>query len=276
LGEAVVITRPVSAALTAVICVTLAYLVATYLRRTAMFFPERYPEGMWEKDRYTITPEDVTIVSRDGTKLHGWMFRSPKPGAPLMVFFHGNAGNLTERAAVSEELAKRGVSVLVFDWRGYGKSEGTPNEQRIYDDALAAYDFAAKINPNIVAYGESLGGPYCAWVTKHRRVRCAIIDSSFPSLLAFANVHYFPLGYFAPLSMRTADWLNDAGVPVLLLHGKRDDVSPFDLGMKLYAQLRVPKELLTCDQAAHCEMESLEPEKYYGTVIRFIAAHVPH
>lgn len=80
-------------------------------------------------------------------------------------------------------------------------------------------------------------------------MRCAIIDSSFASLMDVGNAHYFPLGYFAPRAMRTADWLNDAGVPVLVMHGKRDDVVPFKLGM----------------------IAAMEPARYYDTVTRFIA-----
>ena len=266
MGEAVVVARILTIVLVAIVA---AYLFATYIRRTGMFFPEKYPEGMWETGRYAIAPQDVIITSRDGTKLHGWLIRSPKPGAPLMVFFHGNAGNLTERAPVSVELAQRGVSVLLFDWRGYGKSEGTPSESRLYDDALAAYDFAAKLNPDIVVYGESLGAPFSAWVAKHRRVRCAIVDSSFPSLMAMGNAHYFPLGYFVPRAMRTADWLNDAGVPVLVMHGKKDDVAPFQLGVKLFQALRVPKEMLVSERAGHCEIEAVEPERYYAAVTGF-------
>ena len=264
--------RLISAALTAVIAVFLAYLFARYLRANGMFFPEKYPQGMWDVDRYAIVPQDVVFRSRDGTKLHGWLIRSPRSDAPLMIFFHGNAGNITERAPAAEEFAKRGVSVLLFDWRGYGKSEGVPREEQLYDDALAAYDFASKINPTIVTYGESLGAPFSAYVAKHRRVRCAIVDSAFPSLLDVGNAHYFPLGYFAPRAMRTADWLNDARVPVLVIHGKRDEVVPFTLGMKLYNNLRVRKELLVCETAGHCEIEAFDTNRYYDTIIRFIAS----
>jgi uncharacterized protein len=263
--------RLVATAVTAVFAVVLLYGFATFLRRTGLFFPERFPEGMWDAARLAIAPQDVAIITSDNTKLHGWLIRSPKPDAPLMVFFHGNAGNITERADNAVELAQRGVSVLLFDWRGYGKSEGTPREEKLYDDALAAYDFASKLNPDVIAYGESIGAPYAAYVTKHRRVRCAIIDSAFPSLLALGNAHYFPLGYFVPRAMRTADWLNESGVPVLVMHGKRDDVAPFALGMSLFNALRGPKEMLVSERAGHCEIEALEPQRYYETVISFIA-----
>jgi len=269
LGKTLVLTRLTSLAITLAVVIVIAYGFARYVRANGMFFPEKYPEGMWDT-RFDVAPQDVTIASTDGVKLHGWLFRATKPDAPLMVFFHGNAGNITERAAAAAELAKRGVSVLVFDWRGYGKSTGTPSEGALYDDALAAYDFGAKIHPDIVAYGESIGAPFAAYAAKHRRVRCAIIDSSFPSLMDVGNAHYFPLGYFAPRAMRTAAWLNDAGVPVLVMHGKRDDVVPFPLGVKLYQSLRVRKEMLVSEKAGHCEIEAMEPARYYDAVTRFI------
>lgn len=267
MGEALVVTR---LAIILVIAIALAYLFSLYLRTNGLFFPEKFPKGMWDVDRYSIAPQDVNFTASDGVKLHGWLFRSPKAGAPLMLFCHGNAGNITERAPVAEEFAKRGVSMLVFDWRGYGKSEGVAKENALYDDALTAYDFASKINPDIVIYGESLGAPYAAWAAKNRRARCAIIDSSFPSLLAVGNAHYFPLGYFAPRAMRTADWLNDANIPVLVMHGKRDDVVPFAVGMKLYDSLRARKELLVSEKAGHSEIEAFEPQRYYDAVTRFI------
>ena len=266
----------VSTSIAALFAVAIAYGLATYLRRTGMFFPDKYPAGNWDTSRFPIAPQDVTIASRDGTKLHGWLIRSPKAGAPLMIYFHGNAGNITDRLPVSEEFAQRGImSVLLFDWRGYGKSEGAPSESKLHDDAIAAYDFATRINPDNVIYGESLGGPYAAFAAKHRKPRCVIIDSSFPSLLAFGNAHYFPLGYFAPFAWRTADWLNAAGAPVLVMHGKKDTVAPYKLGLQLYDSLRVPKEFLSSESAEHTEIESAEPQRYYETIARFVerAAH---
>jgi fermentation-respiration switch protein FrsA (DUF1100 family) len=264
--------RLTSAAITAVVVLFIAYLFARYLRANGMFFPEKYPEGMWDVSRLAIAPEDVSFATRDGVNLHGWLIRSKSPSAPLMVFFHGNAGNITERADVAEELAQNGVSVLLFDWRGYGKSAGVAKEEKLYDDALAAYDFAAKIHSDIVIYGESLGAPYAAFVAKQRRSRCVIIDSSFPSLLALGNALYPPLGFFAPRAMRTTDWLNDANVPVLVMHSRTDEVIPFKLGMRLFNSLRVPKEMFVAERASHCGIEAAEPQRYLNTVLRFIGS----
>jgi len=255
-----------SALILAGVVILILFLYAQIVRRTSMFFPSRYPEGDWN-----TTAENVEFTTSDGVRLHGWFFHA---GEPTVIWFHGNAGNITERAPMAKELARRGVSVLLFDWRGYGKSEGAPSESGLFRDALAAYDFARSRTNEIVVYGESLGAPYAAYVAAHRKVRCAVIENSFPSLAAIGNALYrpMPLGVFAPFSLTTTKWLNKAGVPVLVMHGKRDQVIPFALGMELYKGLHVPKELLVCENAGHCEIANAEPERYYEAVTRFVRA----
>jgi fermentation-respiration switch protein FrsA (DUF1100 family) len=201
------------------------FLYAQLVRRTSMFFPAKFPVGNWDTSPLPVKPEDVEIISADGVRLHAWFFQA---GQPTLIWCHGNAGNITERAPMAAELAQRGISVLLFDWRGYGKSAGTPTESGLFRDALAAYDY--------VLYRP------------------------------------LPLGLFAPFALRTTHWLNQAGVPVLVMHGKRDQVIPFSLGMDLYNGLHVPKELLVCENAGHCEIPNTEPERYYQTIVRFLRA----
>jgi fermentation-respiration switch protein FrsA (DUF1100 family) len=251
--------------ITAAIVLIALFLYAQLVRRTSMFFPAKFPEGNW-----TSVAEDVQFTTTDGVRLHGWFYRA---GEPLLIWFHGNAGNITERAPMAAELARRGISVLLFDWRGYGKSEGSPSESGLFRDALAAYDFVrTRTDGAIVLYGESLGGPYAAYVATQRKTRCVIIENSFPSLSAIGNALYrpVPLGWFAPFALTTARWLNRAGVPVLVMHGKCDQVIPFELGIELYRQLRVPKELLVSETAVHCEIATAEPQRYYDTIVKFI------
>jgi fermentation-respiration switch protein FrsA (DUF1100 family) len=250
---------------------------AQFIRRTSMFFPERYPLGNWNVAGAT----DEWITTSDGVRLHGWLFRAADPHAPLLVFFHGNGGSISNRGPIGAELARRGVSAFLFDWRGYGRSEGSPSESGLFKDAEAAYAFAASVVPRerIVLYGESLGGPYAAWTAKQHGARCVIIDSSFPSLRELGNAIYapLPLGWTAPFALRTRAWLNDAHVPVLVLHSRKDDVIPFRLGKSLYDGLRVPKQFFTCDVQGHCAIEADEPAKYYAAVVQFIqSAAAPH
>ena len=243
--------------------VALLYAYATFLRHSSMFFPEH------NSDVAGGGAEDVWFTTDDGVRLHGWWFHS---GAPVMIWFHGNGGDIVSRTPMAIEFARRGISVLLFDYRGYGRSDGTPSENGLYHDAEAAYAFAATRTNDIVLYGESLGGPYAAYVAMKHHVRCVVIENSFPSLRALGNALYapLPLGWFAPTAMATARWLNRAGVPVLVLHGRRDAVIPFTLGMQLYDDLRVPKTLFVSESAGHCEIPQVEGGRYYDAVSRFV------
>ena len=249
--------------------------LAYYLRRTGMFFPDRHPAGRWDAAQFMVVPTDHWFEAADGVRLHAWLFRASDPHAPLMIWFHGNAGNLTDRAEMAAEHARRGTSVFVFDYRGFGRSEGKASEGKIYLDGDAAFDYARTLEPDgIVLYGESIGGPYAARVARDHAdegVRGVILENSFPSLRELGNALYapLPLGWAAPFAMRTAAWLNEAGVPVLVMHGRRDAVIPFELGQKLFDDLRVPKEMLT-SHAGHSEIPIFEAARYYDAVNRFV------
>jgi alpha-beta hydrolase superfamily lysophospholipase len=249
------------------------FLLAQYLRKTGMFFPSIYPEGRWETDQWMVEPTEHFVVTSDEVRLHAWLFRAEKEHAPLIVWYHGNGGNLTDRADMAVELARRGISVFLFDYRGYGKSEGRASESKLFLDVIAAHDFADDLtNAPVFLYGESLGGPYAAWVAKERKnVRGVILENSFPSLKDIGNALYapLPLGWAAPFALRTTHWLNEAGVPVLVMHGTRDRVIPYALGKKLYDELRVEKTMLT-SHAGHCEIPIFEPERYYDAIVKFV------
>jgi hypothetical protein len=272
-----------SLAIAAALAVAGIYAFAHYARRASMFFPDRFPIGAWDVRGLPLAPEDHYFTASDSVRLHGWLFRAQTAGAPLILWFHGNGGNITNRAPMAAEFARRGVSVFLVEWRGYGRSEGRPTEAGLYRDALASYDYATRslafTGDRIVSYGESLGGPYAAYLAKERKVRCVVIENSFSSLADLGNALYapIPLGWTAPGAMTTTRWLNRAGVPVLVMHGRRDNIIPFPLGQKLYDGLRVRKEMLVSEHASHSEIPAAEPERYYATVIRFIdEAPAPH
>lgn len=265
----IVLTR-VFIAVVALLAAIFAF--ALFLRHTGMFFPDRFPTGRWDARQWRVVPSEHTFRASDGVTLHAWLFRAADVRAPVMIWFHGNAGNLTDRAEMCVEFARRGISVFIFDYRGFGKSEGSPSESKIFRDALAAYDDVRGLGfANIVLYGESIGGPYAAYVAKERGARAVVIENSFPSLKDLGNALYrpLPLGWTAPLAMRTTRWLNEAGAPVLVMHGTGDAVIPYALGKKLYDGLEVRKELLT-SHAGHCEIPLFEADRYYDTVTRFV------
>ncbi|MHB0970898.1 MAG: alpha/beta hydrolase [Thermoanaerobaculia bacterium] len=197
---------------------------------------------------------------------------------PLLVYFHGNAGNVTLRAPAAIDLAMQGIDVFVFDYRGFGRSEGRASESALRVDSLAAYDYAVShfkgYEGRVALYGESIGGAYAAWVASQRDVRCVVVESSFSSLAAEVNAIYrpLPMGIFVPLSLPVLRWLNAAGKPVLVAHGRRDEVVPFEVGMRLYDRLRVPKEVFISETAGHCEVPAVEGARYAEAVARFIDA----
>jgi uncharacterized protein len=249
--------------------------MAEVMKQQSMFFPERFPGG-----NYTFAgsppPADVFFETSDAVRLHAWFFRADAADAPLLIWFHGNGGNLTYRAPMAAELARRGISVFLFDWRGYGKSLGTPSERSLFRDAIAAYDHAAAAygkDRRVVLYGESLGGPYAAHVARERTACAVVIENSFSSLAALADSLYspVPVGVLTHRSLRTADWLRASKVPTLVMHGRNDEVIPFDLGVAIYDALDQQKEMFVSERANHSAIPDVEGARYYDAVVNFVA-----
>lgn len=245
-------------------------------RRRRLFSPDPYPRGNW-----TVIPpsdrQELIIPTPDGETLHAWFLESAGAHDPILIWFHGAGGNLTGRAEVANRIRNSGVSVLLFDWRGYGRSTGSPSEAGLKRDALAARDWVARhfsADHPVILYGESLGGPFAAWTAAHRSASAVILENTFPSLAALANVEYDPLpvGLMVPFSMRTVDWLNNAALPVLVIHGRRDETVPFKLGIRLYNELDTPRALLVSETAGHNQVAWVDPDRYDEAVIDFIRA----
>lgn len=250
--------------------------IANSLKRSSLFFPERYPGGYWDTERLDVKPLEAWVTTSDGVKLHFWTFLSPRQPAPLLIWFHGNGGNLSYRADVASRLAERGISTVLFDYRGYGRSEGRATEHGLYADSLAAFEYATSelgaAPQDIALYGESLGGPYAAYVGAERGGRCIIVENSFPSLLSMARLAYpnLPFSFFVRGSLRTTDYLNKAGLPVLVMHGKRDSMIPYRLGVELFESLKVPGVFFTSETADHSEIPNVEGERYYRAIEEFV------
>lgn len=258
-----------------------SYFLARHVRARGLFFPERFPSGDWVLASYSPEPREIAFTAADGTRLSGWLFVASRDQPPLLLWFHGNAGNITERAPVAEQIARRGVTVMLFDYRGFGRSEGTPTEQSVYLDAEAAWQYAtSKLGADperMVLYGESIGGPYAAKVASHHRPCAVVIENSFPSLRSAGRVIYpiLPISLVAKEGFTTLRWLNEAGAPVLVMHGRRDQVLPLSLGMELYDGLKVPKRLFLSETAGHGEIPWTEGSRYYDELLRFLHENCP-
>ncbi len=190
--------------------------------------------------------EDLHLTAADGTSIHAW-FVPLKPQSPVLVFCHGNAGNISHRLDKLMILRRAGASVLLFDYRGYGRSSGRPDEQGIYLDAEAAYRWLAeekKISADRIAiHGESLGGAVAMELALRRRASGLILESTFTSVVDMCK-HAFP---FLPANLLvrfrydTLSKISKLSCPVLVMHSQDDDIVPFAMGRRLFDAAPGPK-----------------------------------
>ena len=172
----------------------------------------------------------------------------------MLLWSHGNAGNIDSRRALLLALAARGLGVLAYDYRGYGRSEGSPSERGVYLDATAAFDdlVARGTDPATIAcFGESLGGAVSIEVATRRRCGAVIVVSTFTRLADVARRHYGPLGWLAGDRFDSLARLSRVSAPVLVAHGDRDEIIPFELGERLFAAAPEPKRFLRIAGADH-------------------------
>jgi len=193
--------------------------------------------------------EDVVFKTEDGLRLNGWYI--PAENSQFTVLFcHGNGGNMTHRLDSINIFCNLGLSCFIFDYRGYGNSEGKTNEEGTYLDAMAAYKWLTKekkISPDdIIIFGRSLGGSIAAQLAAKVEARSLIIESAFTSYVDMGRKFYpyMPVRWFASFSYRTIDYIKDVRCPVMIIHSRSDDVVPFEFGRELYEVANEPKEFV--------------------------------
>ena len=200
--------------------------------------------------------EEHTFPTTDGLRLHGWIARTD-PDDPWLLWCHGNAGNVTHRADNLALLVEHGLNVFIFDYRGYGRSEGRPSEPGFYADAAAAYDYlrsTAGVTPEqIVLYGRSLGAPVAAELALRRPAAGLILEAPLGSITAMART-VIPLVPLEKLFRARFDTLARAPrlqLPTLVMVAERDDVIPPTQARQIFAALPGPKEIWTIPGAHH-------------------------
>ena len=193
--------------------------------------------------------EDVRITTADRVDLHGWYVAGPS-GAPAVILCHGNAGNIAHRLDWLEMFCGMGFAMLLFDYRGFGQSSGTPTEQGTYLDAQAAWDFLTNtkgLSPrSIVIVGESLGGPIAAHLAKDVAPGALILVSTFTSVPNLARTFYWylPVRFLARFQYPTAAYVARVHVPTLVIHSRDDEMIPFFHGEELSRRASGPAQLL--------------------------------
>jgi fermentation-respiration switch protein FrsA (DUF1100 family) len=201
--------------------------------------------------------EDTSLVARDGTRIHGWFV--PLEGSSFTVLFcHGNGGNISHR--LDRILLMRSnlqTDVMLFDYRGYGRSEGSPYEEGTYQDARAAYEFLVEQRKipaeRIVVFGESLGAAVAVQLVLEVRVRALILESPFTSIADMARAVYpfLPVAGFLRTRYDSLEKIPDIRIPLLVLHGTRDRTVPFEQGRRLFEAAPEPKRFFAISGAGH-------------------------
>ena len=193
--------------------------------------------------------ESVTLNTTDGEQLAAWFIPASDARATLLLA-HGNAGNISHRLDSIRLFNDLQLSVLIFDYRGYGESSGQPSEQGTYLDGEAAWDYLTAtrgVDPHdIVIFGRSLGAAIAAHVARKHPPRALILESTFTSVPDFGAEQYrlFPVRLLARIRYDTRAALQDIQVPVLIVHSRGDEIIPFHHGERLYAAANEPKHFL--------------------------------
>jgi fermentation-respiration switch protein FrsA (DUF1100 family) len=251
-----------------------ALAVLMWFEESFIYFPSR--GGGETPGGRGIGYRDVALTTADGVRLHAW--HVPGQGPLTLLWLHGNAGHIGHRVEQLALIQRRlGVGVFMLDYRGYGRSEGTPSEQGTYYDADAALAYlraTPEVDPaGVVLYGQSLGAAVAVELATRERVRALILEAPFASVPAMARAVYPWLPIWPLLRTRYDSLARIGGVraPLLILHGERDEVVPYDQGRALYAAAAEPKRFHRIVGAGHNDAYYRGGEGYWGALAAFLA-----
>lgn len=228
---------------------------ALYLFQGSMVFLANLPGRTLDAtpEDIGLAFEDLLIDTADGERLHGWYVPASHTRG-VLLFFHGNAGNISHRLESIQIFNRLGLDVLIVDYRGYGQSTGKPSETGTYRDAQATWDYLVKsrtIAPGrIIVFGRSLGGAVGAWLASQlppeQAPAAVIIESSFTSGAAMARRLYpfFPARLLTRLKYPVVEYAARLGSPVLVVHSRDDEIIPFAMGRAIFAAVNQPKEFI--------------------------------
>jgi len=219
-----------------------------FLQQPGMiFFPYRDLDAAPSDWGYAY--EDVFITTADDVRLHGWYIPHPE-ARRVLLFFHGNAGNISHRGDSIAIFHRLGLNVFIIDYRGYGRSQGSPSEQGLYRDAAASWRYLTEtrgFDPGeVVLFGRSLGGAVAAQLASTVQPGGLILESTLSSARDFAR-SVFPLLSRLVVVRYGFDTVRSVVLvhcPVLVLHSPDDEIMPFALGEKVYAAAGQPKRLV--------------------------------
>ncbi len=217
----------------------------------------------------------VPLKASDGTQIEAW-HRPAKKDYPTIIYFHGNGGNLSHRRFFFSLLRDSGFGVLGLDYRGYGRSEGSPSEEGFYQDARATMDYATKTlslaDNKIIIYGESIGTAVAVQMATEHKIAALILQSPFTSMTATASNKYpwLPVSLLIKDRYDSLSKIANINVPLLLFHGEKDTLVPTTFGKGLFAKANEPKQAIYFPETNHNDFDL---QKLTNAILEFSKTH---
>ena len=258
------------------LALALAFVRSGFLERRFSYAPVR--ELQYSPSDVGVAYEDVWMESADGVPLHGWFM--PGERDVTFLWLHGNGGNVAYHLEHLRDLrANLGVGVLLFDYRGFGRSGGVPAEKGLYRDSAAALEHLKGrdgVDPErIVYFGQSLGTALAVELATHETPLGIVLEAPFPSgpYMAHRMLPFLPMWfhrYLVPNRFDTAARIKRVKAPLLIVHGELDTTVPHEAGQVVLAAANEPKEMLIVPRAAHVDAHAVGGSTYYAALRRFV------
>lgn len=248
------------------------WLLLRRFEQSQMYEPSRELEAT--PDEAGMAYEDVFLTAEDGVRIHGWWVKAV-PDRATVLFCHGNAGNISHRLELIDLFHRLGLNVLIFDYRGFGRSEGSPNEAGTYRDGEAAYRHLREergIAPGrIVIFGRSLGGAVAIELARRVEAAALVCESTFTSAEEMGKLIYpsLPVGLLVRNKYDSISKVGGLTLPVLFLHSPEDELVPFEHGRRLFRAAAAPKEFLAI-RGGHGDNFQVSAPLYSEVLDRFL------
>ena len=237
--------------------IIIAYIVVIifvyFYQRNLLYHPS---ENNYQNDTIQFNHQEIFIKVNDEIKLKSWIINKDLKNFKTLVFFHGNAGDLSNRIYKLNELDKLNINILLISWRGFSGNEGYPTEKNLYEDAEAAIKWLNKkkvSNSQIILYGESLGTGVAVEIASKNNFNSIILESPFTSIENSAKIYYpyLPVSFLLKDRYDSISKIKKINSPILVMHGRKDDIVPFFMGKKLFEKANSPKDSYFTDIDDH-------------------------
>ncbi len=224
-------------------CYLLVVIFVFFYQRNLLYHPF---ENNYNTEEANFSYEEIFIPTSDGKKLKAWFHKKDLKKKKTLLFFHGNAGNLTNRIYKLNLIKNLDINFLIVAYRGFSGNEGKPTEEGLYEDARDTISWLNQQeieDKQIVIYGESLGTGVSAEVAQNKKFAGIILESPFTSMVE-AGKHYY---FYLPVSLllkdryETIKKLKNIKIPILVMHGERDRIVPFHMGLEVFSEANEPK-----------------------------------